>query len=67
MGRPMLQVNTLHGYKLEELIELQNKTKSSYTRIALQAITMRYRGFSNDEIIKSTGLSKVSIVSHVKR
>ena len=67
MGRPMLQVNTLHGYKLEDLIELQNKTKSSYTRIALQAITMRYRGFSNEEIIKSTGLSKVSIVSHVKR
>ncbi|ADK13783.1 MULTISPECIES: hypothetical protein [Clostridium] len=59
----MLQVNTLHGYKLEDLIELQNKTKSSYTKIALQAI----RGFSNDEIIKSPALSKVSIVSHVKR
>ena len=67
MGRPNIQVSTLHGYKLEELIELQNITESAYTRLALQAVTMRYRGYSNDEIIESTGLSKVSIVSHIKK
>lgn len=66
MGRTIIQVSTLHGYKLEELIELQNTTESAYTRLALQAVTMRYRGFTNDEIIESTGLSKVSIVSHIK-
>ncbi len=66
MGRPVIQVSTLHEYRLEELIELQNTTESIYTRAALQAITMRYRGYSNNEIIKSTGLSKVSVVSHIK-
>jgi transposase len=66
VGRRMIQVSTLHGYKLEELIKLQNTTKSTYTRLALQAVTMRYRGYSNKEIIESTDLSKVSIVAHIK-
>jgi transposase len=66
MGRRMIQVSTLHGYKLEDLIELHNTTESTYTRLALQAVTLRYRGYSNDEVIKSTGLSKVSIVAHIK-
>lgn len=66
MGRPTIQVQTLHGYTIEELIDLKNTTESTYTRLALTAITMRYCGHSNDEIIKAAGLSKVSIVAHIK-
>lgn len=66
MGRPIIEVTTLHGYTIEELIDLQNSSESKYTRIVLKVIIMRSEGHSNDEIIKSTGLSKVSIVSHVK-
>lgn len=66
MGRPSIPVQTLHDYTIEELINLKNTTNSKYTRLALTAITMRYYGYSNSEIIKATGLSKVSIVDHIK-
>lgn len=66
MGRPAIQVSTLHGYTIEELIDLKNSTDSKYTRLSLTAITMRYCGYSNTQIIEATGLSKVSIVAHIK-
>lgn len=66
MGRLSIQVTTLHEYTLEELINLKNTTESKYTRLALTAITMRYSGYSNTQIIEATNLSKVSIVAHIK-
>lgn len=66
MGRPSIPVQTLHGYTIEELINMKNSTKSQYTRLALTAITMRYCRYSNDEIIQATNLSKVTIVKHIK-
>ncbi len=66
MGRPSIQVTTLHEYTIEELIDLRNNTECKYSRLALTVITMRYNGYSNAEIIESTGLSKVSIVAHIK-
>jgi transposase len=66
MGRPSIQVQNLHGYTIEELIDLKNTAESHYTRLALTAITMRYLKYSNEQIIKATGLSKVSIVAHIK-
>ena len=67
MGRPAIQVTTLHGYTIEELIDLKNSSESKYTRLVLTTITMRYRGYSNAEIIEFTGLSNVSIVDHIKK
>jgi transposase len=67
MGRPSIQVATLHGYTVDELIDLKNTTESTYTMLALTAITMRYLGYSNPQIIETTGLSKVTIINHVKK
>lgn len=66
MGRPSIQVETLHGYTIEELIDIKNTTECHYLRLALTAITMRHSGYSNAEITKATGLSKVTIVAHIK-
>jgi len=66
MGRPIIDVTTLHGYTIEELIDIKNNAESKYTRLALAAITMRYTGYSNSQIIQTTGLSKGSIVAHIK-
>lgn len=66
MARPAFKVTTLHGYSIDELNDLKNTTDSKYTRLALAAVTMRYLGYSNEQIIETTGLSKVSIVAHVK-
>ena len=66
MGRKSLQVTTLHGNTIKELIQLKNSHKSKYSRLVLTVITMRYNGYSNDQIIENTGLSNVSIVKHIK-
>lgn len=66
MGRPSIPVKTLHGHTIEELIAMKNNTDSKYTRLALTAITMRYCGYSNAQIIEATGFSKVTIVAHIK-
>lgn len=66
MGRKSLEVNSLHGYKIEDLINLKNTTESKYARLVLTIITMRYYGHSNNEIIKNTGLSVPTIVGHIK-
>ena len=66
MGRKSFQITSLYGYKVEELVELKNTTNSRYSRLALTVITMRYCGYSNNDIIVATGLSKASIVKHIK-
>ncbi len=66
MARPTIQITGLHGFTYEELIDLKNSTESKYTRLALTAITMRYKGYTNTAITESTGLSHVTIVAHIK-
>lgn len=66
MGRPSLQITTLHGYTIKELVDLKNSTDSKYTRLVLAAVTMRYYGYSNTQITEATGLCKTSIVAHLK-
>lgn len=67
MGRTQTQVTTLHGYSFEELIDIKNNTSSKYTALVLTTITMRYKGYSNEQIIEATGLSKVAIISQIKK
>lgn len=66
MGRKSLEIESLYGHKIEELVELKNTINSKYSRLVLTVITMRYYGYSNCDIINATGLSKVSIISHIK-
>ncbi|QXE17835.1 winged helix-turn-helix domain-containing protein [Clostridium sp. 001] len=66
MGRKSFEIESLYDYKIEDLIELKNTTNSKFTRLVLAVVTMRYRGCSNRDIMIETGLSKVSIVKHIK-
>jgi len=65
-GMTIIKITTLHGYTIEELIYLKDIAESKYTRLALKVITMRYNGYSNDQIVEATGLNKVTIINHVK-
>jgi transposase len=67
MGRTQTQVTSLHGYSFEELINIKNTTNSKYTALVLTTITMRFKGYSNERIIETTGLSKVAIISQIKK
>lgn len=66
MGRPTIQVTTLHGYTIKELIDLKNTADSKYTRLVLDIVTMKYNEYSNAQISEATGLSNVTIVKHLK-
>lgn len=66
MARLATQIKTLHGFTLKELIDFLKNTDSKYTRLALIAATMRYYGYSNEEIINATNLSNISIFKHIK-
>lgn len=66
MGRRMVKVETLHGYTLEELLKLKSSLKSSYSLNVLFAVTMRYRDIHIDDIIKTLGLSKPTILGYIK-
>lgn len=65
MGRKHLEIKSLHGQEIDDLIELKNTISSKYSRLVLTAITMRYLGKSTKEIILSTGLSNVTVVKHI--
>ncbi|SHK41249.1 helix-turn-helix domain-containing protein [Paramaledivibacter caminithermalis] len=67
MGRPKIQIDKLHGYTIEELIELRNTADSKFAIRVLTTVIMRYRGFSNEQINEVTGLCSATIISHVKR
>ncbi|WP_432402250.1 hypothetical protein [Wukongibacter sp. M2B1] len=67
MARPKIQVDKLHGYTIEELIELKNTTDSKFAMTVLTTVIMRYKGFSNAQINEVTGLSIPTVITHVKR
>lgn len=66
MGRPTIEIATLHGCSLEELITMKNTTDCKYTRLALAVITMKYQGFSNAQIIDVTRLSKSTVCAYIR-
>jgi transposase len=65
MGRKQLEITSLHGLKIEELIDLKNNTNSKYARLVLTTITMRYLGSNTKDIMFATGLSNPTIVKHI--
>jgi transposase len=67
MGRKAIEVSTLHGFTLDELVKLKNTHESQYAQIILTVIIMRYNGKSPKEIIEFTGKSNVTIVSYIKK
>lgn len=44
MPRPTLQISSLHGHTIEELVDLRNNTSSKYSRLVLTVIIMKYHG-----------------------
>lgn len=67
MARPKLQIESLYGYTIKDLIELKNTIDSNYSKSILNTVIMRYRGFSNIQITKATGLCNATIISHVRK
>lgn len=67
MGRKAKQVSTLHGFTIEELINLKNTHECSYARRVLITIILRYAGHSPKEIIQITGTTNGTINNHLDK
>lgn len=65
MGRKAIEIN-LHGYTLEQLKELRNKTEDTFERGILSTIILRYEGKDNAYIASDVQKSKTTIVSYIK-
>jgi hypothetical protein len=51
MGRPSIKVESLHGYTVNELLDIQNKTESKFARALISAVMMRYNNIPTDTIV----------------
>lgn len=65
MGRKFVEVNTLHGFTIDQLRKMSQETKSSYSRNVLLAVIMRFQGISTDEIMSVLGKSRATITSYI--
>ncbi|KOF55641.1 hypothetical protein AGR56_17410 [Clostridium sp. DMHC 10] len=50
MSRKMVSVENLHGYTMDELIELKNKYKDVYSYTMLSVVINRYQGLTTNEL-----------------
>ena len=66
MGRPALQVTTLHEHSIEELIEMKNNHPCEYSRTILAAVIMRYYGKPPKEIMHFTSKSHYTVQTYIK-
>lgn len=67
MGRKAKRVSTLHGYTLEELIDIKNTHPSKYVRRLTCTIVLRYQGYSPKDIMKINNVSNVTINKHLDK
>ena len=66
MGRKMVEVETLHGYTIDGLLEMKNTLKSPYSYTVLLTITMRYQNIHTDEISRILGISKPTVLGYIR-
>lgn len=66
MPKKSIDVTTLHGYTIEELLIMKDSHDSSYARNILLAVIMRYQNFKSTEIVKVLGKSYTTVLKYIK-
>jgi len=67
MGRKAKEISTLHGYTIDELIDIKNNTPSKYVRNIVTTVIMRFQGYSPKEIMNINNISNVTINCHIDK
>lgn len=65
MGRNSIKIASLHGYNIDQLVDMKNKHTSSYARTILTAVIMRYNKCSTKAIMEFTNKSNATIVRYI--
>lgn len=67
MGRRSVEVKTLHGYTIEQLKDIREKTDNDFKKEVLLAIIMRYNGIKSEEIENILGKSRPTILKYIHK
>lgn len=67
MGRKLLEVTTLHGFTIDELIELEESHQKKSIKSLIRTIIMRYQGIHTEEIQHILGKSRPTITGYINK
>ena len=67
MGRNLVEVKTLHGLTVEELITLEEQQSKKSIKSLLRTVIMRYKGIHTAEIQSILGKSRPMITAYINR
>ena len=67
MGRNLVEVKTLHGLTIEELILLEEQENKKSIKSILRAVIMRYKGLQTAEIQSILGKSRPMITGYINK
>lgn len=66
MSFKTVEVTTLHGYSIEDLIKLKDRLDDSYGINILFSVIMKIKGFKTTEITEIVGKSRPTVVKYIK-
>ncbi|MBU5425336.1 winged helix-turn-helix domain-containing protein [Tissierella pigra] len=67
MGRKAVEVKTLHGYTIEQLKDIREKTDDNFKKEIILAIMMRYQGIKSETIENILGKSRPTILKYIHK
>lgn len=67
MARKLVEVKTLHGLTIEELIALEEQQTKKSIKSLLRAVIMRYKGIHTAEIQSILGKSRPMITGYINK
>jgi transposase len=67
MSRKMVSVDTLHGFSIDELINLNNKNQDVFGYTMLSIVINRYKGMKTHELSKLFNKSIPTIIDYIHK
>lgn len=67
MGRKLLEVTTLHGFTIDELIKLEESHQKKSIKSLIRTVIMRYQGIHTEEIEYILGKSRPTITGYINK
>ncbi|WIV13662.1 winged helix-turn-helix domain-containing protein [Proteiniborus sp. MB09-C3] len=67
MGRKLLEITTLHGFTIDELIAFEESYQKKSLKALLRTVIMRYNGIHTEEIQHILGKSRPAITGYINK
>ena len=67
MGRKLLEVTTLHGFTIDDLIKLEESHQKKSIKSLIWTVIMRYQGIHTEEVQHILGKSRPTITEYINK